>query len=221
VDPRHRAIAAIALEVGGPFGFALAGGYAVHAHGIGERPSGDVDLFTDWHRRADFPGAVDAVIKALEQNNYSVRVLAHGDTFARLLVATSHAGETNEPDKIELAADWRANPPVMLDVGPVLHLNDAVANKMCALYGRALPRDFLDIDAVLRSGRFSREELLELGANADNGFTPFLFSQAIGALAQISDAAFAEYGVGLDEIAALRRRFNKWREVLIELKNSE
>jgi hypothetical protein len=59
MEPRHRAIAEIALKVAGPYGFALAGGYAVRAYGIGDRPSGDVDLFTDWQRRADFPAAVD------------------------------------------------------------------------------------------------------------------------------------------------------------------
>jgi len=27
----------------------VAGGYAVQLHGMGNRPSGDVDLSTDWH----------------------------------------------------------------------------------------------------------------------------------------------------------------------------
>jgi len=70
VDPRHATIAKIALGVAGDYGFALAGGYAVSAHGMGARPSGDVDLFTDRHRRADFPAAVDAVINALNDSGY-------------------------------------------------------------------------------------------------------------------------------------------------------
>ncbi len=65
MEPRHRRIAEIALAVAGSYGLALAGGYAVRAHGLGSRPSGDVDLFTDWQRRADFPAATDAVIAAL------------------------------------------------------------------------------------------------------------------------------------------------------------
>jgi len=48
VEPRHRAIAEIALAAAASYGLALAGGYAVRAHGMGSRPSGDVDLFTDW-----------------------------------------------------------------------------------------------------------------------------------------------------------------------------
>ena len=45
--------------------------------------------------------------------------------------------------------------PATLAIGPVLHPDDAVANKVCALYSRAQARDYIDIDAVLRSGRYS------------------------------------------------------------------
>jgi hypothetical protein len=48
MEPRHERIAKIALAAGARYGLALAGGYAVQAHGIGNRLSGDVDLFTTW-----------------------------------------------------------------------------------------------------------------------------------------------------------------------------
>ncbi|ASF06046.1 hypothetical protein NBRGN_030_00630 [Nocardia brasiliensis NBRC 14402] len=44
MEPHHRKLAEIALSVAGDQGFALAGGYAIRVHGMGERPSGDVDL---------------------------------------------------------------------------------------------------------------------------------------------------------------------------------
>jgi hypothetical protein len=156
MEPGHRRIAEIALAAAGGYGFALAGGYAVRAHGMGTRPSGDVDLFTDWHRRADFPAAVRVVVEALEKHGYAVATAASAETFVRLLV---DAGDGTGSEKVELSADWRAHPPVLLDIGPVLHPDDAVANKMGALYGRALPRDFLDIDAAITSGRYSRDRL--------------------------------------------------------------
>ena len=40
----HRRLAVVALRVLEPYGFVLAGGYAISAHGIGARPSMDVDL---------------------------------------------------------------------------------------------------------------------------------------------------------------------------------
>lgn len=88
---RHRRIAEIALSVGGRFSLALAGGYAIEAHGIGSRPSGDVDLFLDWDRRGAFDDTVDAVIGALKVAGMDIDV-----------------------------------------IGPVLHVDDAVANKMAA-----------------------------------------------------------------------------------------
>jgi hypothetical protein len=213
VEEHHRQIAEIALAAAGKYSLALAGGYAIQAHGIGSRPSGDVDLFLNWARRDDFDDAVGAVIGALEQHGMKVTVVARDETFARLLVADP--ASDGEPDKVEVAADWRSHAPVMLEVGPVLHADDAVANKMAALYGRALARDFLDVDAILTSGRYTSERLLELAAAADTGFDEQLFASALGALTQITDAAFTEYGTSSNDITALRHRFATWRTTLL------
>jgi hypothetical protein len=116
---------------------------------------------------------------------------------------------------LALAVDWRARDPVQLAVGPVLHSDDAVANKVCALFGRALPRDFLDVDAVVMSGRYTREQLLELAAEADHGFDRLVFADALGALTQITDAAFAEYRTDPGMITDMRHRFAQWRRELL------
>lgn len=213
MNPRHERIARIALTAAGDMGLALAGGYAVRAHGMGHRPSGDVDLFTDWRQRKDFPSIVKAVVNALEQNGFEVTIDTGGDTFARLTVLADDPDAT--ADKVELSADWRTHAPMLLDIGPVLHPDDAVANKMCALFGRALARDFLDIDAALTSGRYTRERLLELAHNADGGFDPAIFAAALGALAQITDDAFAQYDIPAAEAAAMRTRFADWRAQLM------
>jgi len=213
VEPKHRTIAEIALAAAATYGLALAGGYAVRAHGMGSRPSGDIDLFTDWQRKADFPATAAAVIDALSQHGYTVSVVLSGDTFTRLMVRPT-GDDDAEPEKVELSADWRAHSPVILDIGPVLHPDDAVANKMCALYSRALARDFLDVDAAVVSGRYSRARLIELAANSDAGFDRARFADALGALTQITDAAFAEYGTTPEEVVALRRRFSQWRDEL-------
>jgi hypothetical protein len=211
MEPRHEKIAKIALAAGARYGLALAGGYAVSAHGIGARPSGDVDLFTSWQRRDEFPALIAAVTEALVSAGYAVSVVQQAETFARLSVT----GSDGVAEKIELSADPRAYDPVQLDIGPVLHADDAIANKVCALFGRALPRDFLDVDAALTSGRYSREQLLELAAASDGGFDRLMFAEALGALTQITDAAFAEYLVPPDTIAKMRLRFAEWRQQLL------
>jgi hypothetical protein len=55
---------------------------------------------------------VTAVTGALEKAGMKVEVVARGETFARLLVTDPVAG--GEPDKVEVAADWRGHEPVML-----------------------------------------------------------------------------------------------------------
>jgi hypothetical protein len=74
VDPVHLRLAEIGLKVAGRYGFALAGGYAVQVHGILDRPSEDVDLFTAWERRDEFAVAVDAVVDAFAAAGYTVEV---------------------------------------------------------------------------------------------------------------------------------------------------
>lgn len=157
------------------------------------------------------PDLIEAVIFALESNGYKASVIISAETFARLTVTDPTGGE----EKVELSADWRAHEPVQLDIGPVLHADDAVGNKVCALFGRALPRDFLDVDAAITSGRYTRERLLELAANADLGFDPLLFADSLGALSQITDAAFAEYRIDPETVTAMRRRFAQWRQQLL------
>ncbi|NGM12168.1 nucleotidyl transferase AbiEii/AbiGii toxin family protein [Verrucosispora sioxanthis] len=213
--PSHVKITRVALAAAGRFGFALAGGYAVSAHGMGSRLSGDVDLFTSWHLRASFPEAVDNVINALEEHRYTVTALIRSETFVRLLIA-GQDDPGAEPDKLEMSADWRAHDPVMSAVGPVLHPDDAVANKMCALFGRAEARDFLDVDAALMSGRYTKQRLLELAAAADPGFEPHAFADALGALTQITDADFDCYGIPAAELPAVRDRFARWRRELTD-----
>jgi hypothetical protein len=45
--PFHERLARIGLEALESHGFVLAGGYAISTNGIGDRPSADVDLFTN------------------------------------------------------------------------------------------------------------------------------------------------------------------------------
>jgi hypothetical protein len=217
MEPRHERIAKIALAAGARYGLALAGGYAVRAHGIGRRLSGDVDLFTTWQHRGEFPELTAAVVAALSAAGYVTSAVMSDETFTRLILTDPLDGQE---EKLELSVDWRAHDPVQLDVGPVLHPDDAVANKVCALFGRALPRDFLDVDATLMSGRYTREQLLELAAAADGGFDPLIFADALGALTQITDAAFAEYGTDTSALTDMRHRFAEWRRLLIEKRPS-
>lgn len=209
----HLRLAEIGLRVAGRYGFALAGGYAVQAHGILVRPSEDIDLFTAWERRDDFEVAVDAVVAAYRSGGYAVEVTQRFETFARL--AVTEPVVPDRPYKVELAANWRALPPVTMDIGPVLHIDDVVAGKMSALFTRAEPRDFLDVDAAQQTGRYSHERILELAEQADAGFDRRILADLFDMLPRYPDRRFAAYGTAPQDIAAMRGRFADWREQLL------
>jgi nucleotidyltransferase AbiEii toxin of type IV toxin-antitoxin system len=209
VDPFHQGLARIGLDAAERYGFALAGGYAVQAAGFLQRPSEDIDLFTVWERRSEFEIAAAAIIDAYRAAGLTVESERRHDTFTRLTVS-----DGVQTAKVELGVDLRANEPVRISIGPVLHPDDAVANKMGALYDRALARDFIDIDAVLLSGRYDRHALLALAERSDITFDRAIFADALGQ-AQLLDADdFAQYGLVGHQLDALRQRFAWWRAEL-------
>lgn len=133
VQQTQRQLIACALEVLADADFALAGSGAIREHGMTQRPTNDIDLFTVMQASTRFPHAVDSLIEHLTANNYDVTVERRTPTFAQLSVTPPH----EPPLSVDLAIDWRAHTPVRLDIGPVLTLEDAIGNKLSALYSRA------------------------------------------------------------------------------------
>jgi hypothetical protein len=208
----HLRLARIGLSVGGRTGFALAGGHAIGAHGILQRPSEDVDLFADWQRRADFPAAVDDVVLAYQHAGFTVEIDHRTATFARLHVTVPDEAGSH---RVEPVANWRMHPPVQMDVGPVLHVDDVLAGKVDALYNRAAARDFLDLDAAIASGRYTLTHLCELAESADPGFDRTLFAEMLRRIDRFDEEDFAGYGVQPAELGALRERVTRWRDQLL------
>lgn len=193
-------------------GFALAGGYAVQAHGLARRASKDVDLFTTNSLAMDFDAARDRIIDALRADGWVVSVERTSDTFARLVVTDE---STNQDAVMELAVDWRAHDPVRLELGPVLHPDDAIANKMSALFGRAMARDYIDVDSAIATSRYTRSDLLKLAHERDVGLSAETFADALAAMTRLDDAEFAAYEMNAGDIAAMRARFADWWEELV------
>lgn len=131
-----------------------------------------------------------------------VRTADDGD-FAQL-----HVSRDGQGSHLDLGRDWRAHDAVTLDVGPVLHLDDAVGSKTTALLGRALARDFIDIAAAL--DRYSRRQLLELAFTRDRGLRVDDAAFAARQLDRLDNEQFAPYRLSDDDVTALRDRFAAW-----------
>ncbi len=138
VDDFHRRVAAVALSAAAKHGFALGGGNALIAHGIIDRLTEDVDLFTDDEHGVE--AAADAVETALRDAGLepdrqdraaglSDIFPGMGDGLAEWTVAASGCGQM----MLQMAYFDRARSPVIMDIGPVLDLEDVVGGKVCAL----------------------------------------------------------------------------------------
>ena len=186
--------------------FALAGSGAIREHGITDRPTRDVDLFTTNRPAETFSASVDRAIRVLRDAGHTVEVVRRAELFARLFV--------DSPDRfsfeVDLGVDWRAHEPVRMAIGPVLALEDAVANKVNALYSRAEARDFADVDAIRQSGRFDDEELLLLAAEHDPGFDRSIFAGQLALVRELGPGALSEYGIDSDSLTELQSRLGTW-----------
>lgn len=200
---------ALAALAGG--GFALAGSGAIREHGIIDRPTQDIDLFTSVTSAEAFAASTTRLVAAMRERGFEVVERRSAPQFANFSV-TSPSGQTVE---VDLGVDWRAAEPVTLSIGPVLSLEDAVGSKVVAVYSRAEVRDYLDLDAIRGSGRFTDGQLLDLAADRDPGFDVEIFA---GQLEQInrltSTLRVEEYGVGEQELAQLKSRLSGWAKEL-------
>lgn len=153
---------------------------------------------------------MNAVRDAYTSDGLTVEVMRSGDSFARLLVTDEDGRQT----KVEMGYDWRAEPPVMMGIGPVLHPDDAVANKVSALYSRAEARDYVDVHAALTSGRYSADDLLRLAEERDPGFDRPMFAQALRASRRWDDEDYMKYDLDAEAVTRLRSAIESWADEL-------
>jgi hypothetical protein len=209
----HGQVAAIALRAAAPHGFALGGGNALIAHGIVDRFTMDVDVFSD--QQGGVEAAAGAVEAALRDAGFGTerRDKAGGlaDVFYGIgeglaeWIITAPGGEQM---MLQMAYFQRARSPVIMEFGPVLDLEDVVGGKVCALASRVEPRDYVDTAAALE--RYSMEQMIGFARRLDPGLTDRDFAEAVQRLDRWGDGVFAPYGLGSQDVAVLRKRFASW-----------
>jgi len=199
------------LEALGNAGFALAGSGAIRAHGLTNRPTHDVDLFTvSTTTESEFGDAVVAAEEALLGSGYHVTRARSSPLFARLTVEN----EATLVLEVDLGVDWRLEPPVRLGLGPVLSIHDAVGSKVATAFSRGEVRDFLDVDSIRESGRFSDAELLRLAKEHDGGFDLAAFAGQLERFTRLVPERSEEYGIDPATHAAIAQRLVNWASVL-------
>lgn len=154
----------------------------------------------------DFRTAVDTADAALTQAGFEVSRLRDTGAFSHLRVRDPGSIRMLE---VDFAVNWRADPPVRMSLGLVLSERDAVAGKLSVVYSRGEVRDFLDLDSIRISGRYSDADLLALGAEHDVGFDQSMFAEQLSRITLIDPVEAEEYGLGSEAFQQVQARAHR------------
>jgi hypothetical protein len=202
----HRRLLQDVLEIGNAFPLVITGGYAVQAHRIVDGFSRDIDMATD--SLATMEAIVATVVDGLTERGWSVVIIGTDSHEARMMTTDPGSGEQGE---LDILRESFRSPPESTPYGPVLALDDVIGTKVRVLAGRGLPRDLIDIHAASRLR--SRADIEALGRrHAWDEFTLEDLKFRLDGADWYDDQAFAEYGLGPDEIADLRRWAQSWSD---------
>jgi len=153
--------------------FYLTGGTALAEFYLGHRLSYDLDLFTSED------GLIQPVSYQVErlvaENNLKLEVIRRFTTYVEFLIS-----DDNESLKVDLALDspFRFQPPLFTPLGIwVNNFVDLCVDKLLAYYGRAEPRDAVDLFFILEYQTL--EALVEKAKQKDPGFDLYWFAVAL------------------------------------------
>jgi hypothetical protein len=153
--------------------FYLTGGTALAEFYLGHRRSYDLDLFTPEEGLiVPFSGIV---ADGFTRDGLDVTAMRRFSSFVEFEVAYA-----NEKTKIQLAYDspFRFEEPVDSELGIKINdYKDIIVDKFLAFFGRAEPRDAVDLFFILR--KESIEDLAELAAKKDPGFDLYWLAVAL------------------------------------------
>jgi hypothetical protein len=188
-------------------GFLLAGGAALAAHGLTERPTRDLDLFTS-PGRGDVQASLAAFAALTNERGWGLEVVREGETFARAVVRRGVDAVV-----VDLAVDTTPErPPTATFIGPALDPDELAGRKVIALFDRAEARDFADVYVL--AARYGTGRLIELAAVVDSGFDTGVLATMLNSLARFDDQ---EIPVPADtDVSAVRDFFRAWSAELRE-----
>ncbi|WP_328480847.1 hypothetical protein OHS71_20585 [Streptomyces sp. NBC_00377] len=198
-----------AATAGAPW--ALAGGYALQAHELIQRPHANVDLATE--SAEPMPRLAEALAAALTSGGRHEAALQDSDPLSAHLAVLDRTTDTVLRLALHKETFW--SPPVATSYGPVLSLPDAVGTKVRALYDRGLAVDLIDARAA--SARFTHPDLEELARRhaRDDFDLPTLQARLTGT-DHYPDSAFTAYGLAEDQLTDLRAWAQSWSTDIAE-----
>ncbi len=180
----------------------LAGGGALISQGFVNRLTRDLDYFgAPGFALSDF---APQIISALIEDGFEVDVKRQATTFYRLAIKRA-----DDETELDLAIDARQFPLVESDLGKVLSPLELATDKVLAIFGRAEPRDFMDLATMLEM--FDLSELFDFARQKDPGFTPEAFAAMSHRMEVLPQQ---EFDLDEDSYVALLNQVATWQELV-------
>lgn len=191
----QRRIARIVLTSAGADGFHLAGGAALVASNIIDRPTRDVGVFTAEH--VDVGLVADRVAAALRDEGFEVEQTRRLSGRATLVVTA--VGPRRSTFLVDFVRDTIAWPGETTSLGPTLSPRELAANKVLALFDRVQTRDLADLAALAE--RFPLEDMLADAEAKEPAFSRRLLAEWVR---KVIASPTVDWPEGAD-VKALRR----------------
>lgn len=173
------------------------------AQGIVPRSTEDLDFFTS-RGAGSVEAASDALISAITAHGWAHAWVRTGDEFRRWAITGP------ETVLIDLAVDSPAiSAPTVTIAGPSFAPAELAVRKTLALFGRAEPRDFIDVYVLHQ--RLERTETLRQASEADLGVDVAMFAARLRTHRRSKDDDFPDVGVSA---AVIRADIEAWANEL-------
>jgi hypothetical protein len=196
--------------------FYLTGGTALSRFYLGHRKSNGLDFFTaEEELTQPFSLKIEQVLK---KAGFNIERKRGFRSFVKLAVSAH-----TESTIIHLALDslYRLGSIIMAEEFPGLRidsLRDIAANKLLALFGRAMLRDFVDVLFLIRE-KFGKNDLILMAKKKDPGFDLYWLAAAFERVGEFSaDSPEMLLLVKPCSIEDLSAFFDEWRkEIFLEI----
>ncbi|MCD6505221.1 nucleotidyl transferase AbiEii/AbiGii toxin family protein [Candidatus Poribacteria bacterium] len=160
--------------------FYLTGGTALAEFYLGHRRSYDLDLFTS---EMDVISPFSRSFERELSNRFQLNVIRRFQSFVEFEVI-----RREDAVRLQLALDtpYRFNPPLKSYLGVMVNdYKDLIVDKLLAFFGRAEPRDAVDLFFILKDE--SVDELLSLAKKKDPGFDLYWFAVSLNRVMDFPD----------------------------------
>jgi hypothetical protein len=218
VNPFARQVAHIIFPVAARYGFAVAGGTALIEHGVVDRLTEDLDVFSPREDGVEAAaGAVEAALRAaglqVERRDKLAELAGEFpgwdlEDFGAGLGEWLITAPGGEQLVLQMSCFPRSRAPVIIDAVPVLDIEDALGLKCHAFCTRVEPRDALDMAMAL--GRWSVADLIGFAQRVQPSLRPGEFAEAAQNLDATPDSRFTRIGLSRHDIALVRERLSTW-----------